>query len=88
MGEMADFLNDQQWDDDGSGLPIPRPPRVIKHPICRHCSKKALRWRQIGERWVLFEKNGRLHKCLNHPVPLDVLKKLAEETIREQRKKK
>ena len=84
MGDMADWTLEQGWDDFDAGLPIPR---TIKHPMCRHCGKKHLRWERVGERWVLFDKKAP-HRCPKHPLPLDVLKKLAEDNIREQRKKK
>ena len=94
MGEMADwtlsqieddlyFANVMYLEEHDSFIG----PGVRKHPICRFCGKKNLRWQRLGERWLLYEKKGP-HKCPKHPLPLDVLKKLAEENIATQRRKK
>ena len=76
MGDMADMLIEQMEEDAlwSAGSPIsgPRP-----KPICRYCGKKNLRWKQVGERWLLFE-NKQPHNCPKCPLSLETLKKLAE----------
>lgn len=92
---MADWTLEQiDWDDpygynnhdpeDGlCGPPI----RTRTNPICKYCGKKNLRWHRLGQRWLLYEKKG-VHNCPKMPLPLDVLKKLAEDAKIEYRAKK
>lgn len=78
---MADFTLDQiDWDNDPlfSGSHY-SDGRVPKHPMCKYCRKKKLRWRNVGGQWILFEKKGP-HRCSKVPLSLAMLKKLAEET--------
>lgn len=82
MGDGADFLNEQieslceDWADayplEGEDILS----YVPKKPTCKYCSKKNLRWKQVGETWVLFEET-KVHNCPNCPLPLEILKKLA-----------
>ena len=48
-----------------------------KNPMCRYCRKENLRWQRMGNRWLLYEKK-KPHICPKCPLPLEVLKKLAE----------
>lgn len=87
MGEWADMILDNiDWDTDYLE-PEPFKVRAPKHPTCRFCGKKNLRWRQIGKKWVLFEKKAP-HNCPKRPLSLETLKKVAGEVVAAQRKKK
>ena len=60
MGDIADWLMEQDWDDEfADGEPFtPRPPR------CKHCGSRDVRWRQQSGRWVLFSlQPGVVHRC-------------------------
>jgi hypothetical protein len=86
MGDMADltlehfegeddyFNNVMYFEEHDSYI---GPGRYRKNPMCRYCGEQNLRWRKIENRWVLYEKK-RPHICPKCPLPLDVLKKVAE----------
>jgi len=79
MGDMADFTLDQiDWDNEPLFPSALKYTGVKKHPMCKYCRKKKLRWRNVGGQWILFEKKGP-HRCSKVPLSLDMLKKLAEE---------
>lgn len=84
MGEFADMLLDQCFDEEGEdafdGF------RVRKDLRCNHCNKRGLAWRQIKRKWVLFEKNGNVHSCHGYEPPIDILKAIAKETLEATRK--
>jgi len=80
MGEMADMLIEQMedalGDDSGEFDDCWEPKREKKIPVCRFCGKTPLRWKQIGERWILFETNKEIHLCPKNPLTVDSLKQL------------
>lgn len=90
MGEMADLLLEQMWDEDGGGCTsyddivyeeetdsYYGPERHRRPPTCRYCSKKNLLWMKIKERWFLHEQDGNIHDCPKNPLSLTLLKELA-----------
>jgi len=81
IGWMEDALDDYQGLYDEDWAPEFYPKKKI--PTCKFCGKAPLKWRRIGDRWVLHERDGKYHDCPNHPLPLDVLKDL----LAEQKKK-
>jgi len=82
MGEMADMLIEQMedalGDDSGEFDDCWEPKKERKIPICRFCGKTPLRWKQIGERWVLFETNKEIHLCPKNPLTVESLKQLLQ----------
>ena len=92
MGEMADWTL-EQWEsgedaefyfanvmhlEETDSFIGPGRAKGIKRPICKFCGKKNLRWHQLRGFWLLYD--GKCpHKCPNQPLPLEVLKALAEE---------
>lgn len=79
MGDGADYTLDQiDWEHDSFPSAF-KYTGVKKHPMCKYCRKKKLRWRNVGGQWILFEKKGP-HRCSKVPLSLAMLKKLAEET--------
>lgn len=49
MGDMAEMYDD--WEDDEEGVE------------CKHCHTKGLEWIHTGERWRLFDDEGKPHIC-------------------------
>ncbi len=81
MGEMADMLLDQMWDEygeepeDGDG-----PPQRTK--TCRMCGRTGLTWALRNDKWRLHDERG-MHVCpvkpLNEPIVKDVPKTVTNE---------
>jgi hypothetical protein len=89
MGEMADWTLEQWESDDhyfdnvmyleeSDSFIGPGYGRGAKRPTCKYCGKKNLRWHKLKELWLLYEGKGP-HRCPKCPLPLGVLKALAEE---------
>jgi len=55
MGDMADFINDDDVD----------PMYDFRGTItCRHCQKDGLHWEQDDTgKWVLYDEDGDVHNC-------------------------
>lgn len=70
MGEIADWLMDQQhdpFDEDGDAEYGGRQRDNVK---CKHCGMDGLEWVHTGERWRLM--NGKnLHECKGPPLTTD-----------------
>lgn len=86
MGDMADFYLDSTLDDfygesDDLNCYVRRR-RVLR---CRQCGKPNLNWRMIQDRWVMFEKDGKVHTCGGYEPPIEILKELAKEVVAETR---
>lgn len=79
MGEYADMLLEQMdwdvWDED-------HPPINVKPPTCKFCGKKNLKWRQISNKWILFETKDRVHNCEKYNLSIDILKEVMAENIK------
>jgi hypothetical protein len=90
MGEYADLTF--EWEDDEHDydeydceeFPYTYVPsrEIIR---CVHCGKTHLIWREILEKWVLFEANGNVHICEGYSPPIKVLKQLFKELIEKSR---
>jgi hypothetical protein len=86
MGDMADWTLESAFDafpdyesepdDWENGVVFVR--RWKNRPVCKYCGKKNLRWQKLGERWLLYDGKGP-HRCPNQPLPLEILKALADE---------
>ncbi len=69
MGDMADYLLDQMWDDpfaeeereDGDG-----PAQSAK--VCRNCKTGGLHWEKIDKNWRLFGADDKIHVCAVRPL--------------------
>ena len=35
-------------------------PRIVE---CKHCGKGGLQWEDDNGRWVLIDRDGKVHKC-------------------------
>ena len=54
---MADHImnSDPYWDD--------RYEPEHSETECRHCGKAGLTWEHDGERWLLLDHHGEIHRC-------------------------
>lgn len=98
MGDMADLLLEQMWDEDDGGVngydnlmydedtnSYYGPGRRSKSkPVCRYCGKKNLYWQQYNNRWLLYESDDKVHNCPKHPLPLEILKQLAFDKLKQK----
>jgi hypothetical protein len=85
MGDIVDMLTEQMEMDcelyfdnlmyeEEMDSYIPWKPRSILK--CRFCGRNPLNWKNIQGRWFLYEIDGNIHNCPNHPLPLHILKEL------------
>lgn len=91
MGEMADMeLENILCMEDPFGYEEQsyRGYTATRSPICKYCGKKNLQWGKVHGRWLLYEKKNKIHLCPKCPLPLEVLKKLAEDNKIEYRAKR
>jgi len=51
-------------------------PKAKKIPVCKFCGKTPLKWRRVESNWLLCEKNGEVHQCPNHELPIHGLKEV------------
>lgn len=42
-----------EWDGDGPSIDVE----------CRRCGRAGLAWEHDGERWVLLDHRGEIHRC-------------------------
>ena len=59
MGDMADFINDDGWDDrDGDHY------QSNFKVICDYCKQHNLHWVRVdSSRWRLATPTGKIHSC-------------------------
>lgn len=77
MGDMADMILDQMWDDP-FGDDEPDPPAFI---TCKYCKVDGFEWRTINGKWRLHTPDGKLHQCKVNPLPVPVVKPPVEKTL-------
>lgn len=66
MGDIADMLIDQMWDDlDRDDWDDEPPAQYWKK--CRCCGQEGLHWNQIDGKWRLCNDDG-LHMCPVNPL--------------------
>ena len=59
MGEMADFINDNEWAIDD---PYEPPPTVT----CRYCKRDRFHWLETEDGWRLVTATGKVHRCKDY----------------------
>lgn len=75
MGDMADMLIDQMFDDPFGEEEDDDGPAgwTIK---CRCCGEEGLVWGQISGKWRLHDQEANLHICSVKPLKEEVAKSL------------
>lgn len=68
MGDEADYLIDQMFDDP-YGEQDEDEPLAPAFKICRCCNEGGLEWGRHEGKWRLF-KNGKLHVCKANPIKI------------------
>lgn len=64
MGEMADFVNDTQWDDEWEPEQDDDSVPGCAFMSCRYCSNSELMWGQLPSgQFRLFDTKGNVHSC-------------------------
>lgn len=65
MGDMADFILDQAFYEEGSGLY-----EYSGTLVCRNCGEDNLHWLPTEDgKWVLVDSEDEMHKCPVRPHP-------------------
>ena len=60
MGDMADALIDELWDDEWEG----EQEDWYEHlQTCKYCGLRNLWWVETERGWRLANKSGRIHTC-------------------------
>lgn len=62
MGDMADYLNEQDEDAFYDYLSYDRT------VTCHFCKRDGFHWEHTGDGWRLHTHTGQVHKCKNHPL--------------------
>jgi len=83
MGDIADMDADRYW--DGFDEDFYSYPDYIKHPKCKGCGTKHIRWEKFKTKWFLVNDNGAPHRCGKYELPVEVLKELAIENFKKQK---
>lgn len=55
MGDMADFINDDGWDERDGYEPV-----AIQ---CRYCKRDGFYWFETEDGWRLVTATGKVHSC-------------------------
>lgn len=82
MGDIADMHADALWDDPDELFDVGYY-RSRKALRCRSCGKGDLLWRKVSGNWIMMEQDGRVHRCEGYEPPIESLKVIANEIIKE-----
>lgn len=67
MGEHADDLIDQIWNDmfnaDFDGWGEDSDMWGCTPKVCRYCGAGNLHWELLEDKWRLFQENRKIHRC-------------------------
>lgn len=85
MGDIADMHADAFWDDPDELYDIGYY-RARKELRCRSCGKRELFWRKVSGNWIMMEQDNKVHQCEGYEPPLESLKVIADEILKETRK--
>ena len=67
MGEMADYILDQMFDEDDGWYEPDLEDEYAYHNIrCKYCHKAGFYWIETNSGWRLHTKTGKIHECAKH----------------------
>jgi len=81
MGDIADMDADSMWVDDYYSYP-----HYIENPKCKGCGTTHVRWGKYKTKWILVNDNDAPHRCKKYELPIEVMKDLALENLKRQKK--
>lgn len=82
MGDIADMHAESLYDDHDELYDVGYY-RVRKELRCRSCGKRELFWRKVSGNWIMMEQNNKVHQCEGYEPPLESLKIIANEVLKE-----